>query len=340
MKKITLSCLALLLAIASWGQIMYINEDFQDTDITGGPVKLNAINFSKYNYTADMAGGQENWSAGPTVADKTNSVSVAGGSGTSQFFADSFGGQQCLATRGSANYANADTGIFFSGLDLTGQSMLYFEFEVYGGDPALAGNPAALTTTLQSWNINLNHGNSDTSYAISDSYFAAGANVASDIPFDITNGTTNPTNQTSFDMLPGQWIKISGTVDLSGKTLGTFALFQIQTNTGGFLTGNGGYTIFGLDNVYVATVPRLSNNSFELNNDIKIYPNPVKNVLKIKSKGNLNISNLTLVDVLGKTVYTSKTLHDIDVSTFAKGLYILKIDSKENGVLSKKVIIE
>lgn len=337
MKKITLSCLTFLLAIVSWGQVTYINEDFQDTDITGGAVKLHTTNFAKYNYTADMAGGQENWNANPTVADKTNSVSIAGGSASSQFFADSFGGQQCLTSRGAANYANADTGIFFSGLDLTGQSMLYFEFEVYGGNPS---DNANITPTLQSWNINLNHGNSDTSYAISDSYFAAGPNVATNIPFDITNGTTNTTNQTSFDMIPGQWIKISGSVDLSGKTLGTFALFQIQTNTGGFLTATGGYTIFGLDNVKISAASTLSNDLFELNNDIKIYPNPVKNVLKIKSKNNLDISNLSLINVLGKTVYASKTLQDIDVSTFAKGLYFLKIDSREYGVLSKKVVIE
>ena len=337
MKKITLQIVALLFAISSWGQVVYINEDFQDTDISGGAVKLNTTNFSKYNYTADMAGGQENWNAGPTVADKTNSVSVAGGSASSQFFADSFGDQQCIAMRGSANYANVDTGIFFTGLDLTGKSMLYFEFEVYGGNPA---DNANITPTLQSWNINLNHGNSDTSFAISDSYFAAGPNVATNIPFDITNGTTNLTNQTSFDIITGQWIKISGSIDLSGKTLGTFALFQIQTDTGGFLTGTGGYLIFGLDNVKVSATSTLSNESFELNNDLKIYPNPVKNVLNIKSKSNLDISNLSLVNVFGKTVYTAKTIHDIDVSTFAKGLYFLKIDSKEYGVLSKKVVIE
>ncbi|GAA4813875.1 T9SS type A sorting domain-containing protein [Litoribaculum gwangyangense] len=337
MKKITLSCLTLLLAFASWGQITYINEDFQDTDISGGVVKLNATNFAKYNYTADMAGGQENWNAGPTVADKTNSVSVSGGSAGCQFFADSFGGQQCIAMRGSANYANVDTGIFFTGLDLTGQSMLYFEFEVYGGNPS---DNANITPTLQSWNINLNHGNSDNSFAISDSYFAAGPNVATNIPFDITNGTTNPTNQTSFDIIPGQWIKISGSVDLSGKPLGTFAIFQIQTDTGGFLTAAGGYTIFSLDNVKVSATSTLSNNSFELKTDLKIYPNPVKNVLKIQSKSNLDISNLSLVNVLGKTVYTSKALNDIDVSPLAKGLYFLKINSLEYGVFSKKVMIE
>jgi hypothetical protein len=141
-------------------------------------------------------------------------------------------------------------------------------------------------------------------------------------------------------MASQQWIKISGSIDLTGKTLGTFALFQIQTNTSGFLTGSGGYTIFAIDNVKVSATATLSNDSFDLNNDIKIYPNPVNSVLKIKSKSNLDISNLSLVNVLGKTVYTSKTIHDIDVSTFAKGFYILKIDSKEKGVLSKKIIIE
>lgn len=337
MKKITLQIIALLFAMSSWGQVVYINEDFQDTDITGGAVKLNNTNFAKYNYTADMAGGQENWGDSPTVADKTNSVSVAGGSASSQFFADSFGGQQCLAMRGSANYANADTGIFFTGLDLTGKSILYFEFEVYGGNPA---DNANITPTLQSWNINLNHGNTNTSFAISDSYFAAGPNVATNIPFNITNGTTNPTNQTSFDIISGQWIKISGSIDLTGKPLGSFAIFQIQTDTGGFLTGTGGYLIFGLDNVKVSATSTLSNDSFELNNAVRIYPNPASHVLNVKTNENIKIKNLSLIDVLGKTVYKGKNTNQIHVSNFAKGIYILRVTSEENKVLSKKVIIE
>lgn len=338
MKKITLHTIAFLFIVSSWGQtVVYIDEDFQSTDISGGDVELER-GFARYNYTADIAGGEPNWNNGQTDVEITNSVSANNNSASSQFYAALVGGKQGLLMRGSANFRLAGSGFYFTGLDLTGQTTLYFEFEIWGGP---VSGDTDLPATFTDWSVHLNHGNTLNSFSLDDSWFVSGPEVTRDIPFDITNGTTNQTNVTTFDVLDGQWIKISGSINLTGKTLGNFAALQIETSTptsGGFISG--GVPIYALDNVKVTAETTLSNDSFELNNDIKIYPNPVKNVLKIKSKGNLNISNLRLVDILGKTVYASKTLHDIDVSTFAKGLYILKIDSKENGVLSKKVIIE
>jgi hypothetical protein len=334
MKKITLQIIALLFVMSSWGQtVVYIDEDFEDTDITGGNVTL-ASGFGKYNYTSDIAGGQENWAAGLTPAEKTNAVSVNTATGSGSYDASNVGGQQALLVH-AGNLANADRGIYFTGLNLTGQSIIYFEFEIWGAPSA---GDTDIPVTLTGWKINFNHGYTGTALDITESYFSAGANVTRDIPFNITIGATTTTNQTTFDIIDGQWIKISGSFDLSGKTIGDFGAFQIETDTGGFVSA--GVPIYAIDNVFVANVATLSHESFKLNSDIKIYPNPVNNVLKIKSKNNLDVSNLSLVNVLGKTVYSTKSIQDIDVSNFAKGLYVLKITSKEQGVLSKKVIIE
>ena len=46
-----------------------------------------------------------------------------------------------------------------------------------------------------------------------------------------------------------------------------------------------------------------------------------------------------MIDVTGKAVYNRSNSKTINVSNFAKGLYILKIESKEGNVFSKKVII-
>jgi hypothetical protein len=56
------------------------------------------------------------------------------------------------------------------------------------------------------------------------------------------------------------------------------------------------------------------------------------------------VKNVKLIDVTGKAVYNksntqSINTQSINVSNFAKGLYILKIESKEGNVFSKKVII-
>ncbi|MFB9057035.1 T9SS type A sorting domain-containing protein [Mariniflexile ostreae] len=335
MKKITfyLSLVMVAMVINLEAQVTYIDENFEATDISGGSVPL-ASGFPQFNYTADIAGGNENYTDA-TVTEKTNAVAIHNRSASANFVAAYVSGKQVLRVSGGANYLTDDAGVYFTGLDLTGQTVLYFSFQVLGGDKA---DGAGIETTLQSWSINLNHGNSSTGFVLSDSFFGVGTNVTTSIPFNINNDGTITTNQTSFDIIPGQWITIYGSVDLTDKTLGSFGAFQIQTDTGGFVSG--GKVIYALDNVYVATTPTLSNSSFELNNSVKVYPNPVNNILKIDNSLNVDIKQMSLVNVLGKTVYSSEYKQSIDVTLFSKGIYFLRLTSDKNGEITKKIVID
>ncbi|GHU74028.1 hypothetical protein FACS189413_18710 [Bacteroidia bacterium] len=62
------------------------------------------------------------------------------------------------------------------------------------------------------------------------------------------------------------------------------------------------------------------------NDDLQIYPNPVKDKLIINSK-QLTIQEVKIVDVSGLTVYHSSFLvdHSIDVSALPSGVYLVKI---------------
>lgn len=64
-------------------------------------------------------------------------------------------------------------------------------------------------------------------------------------------------------------------------------------------------------------------------NDLKVYPNPVKDQLNIRS-GNAAIETITIIDMLGKTILT-KTINGtqtrLDISGFSKGIYIIKATS-------------
>ena len=66
-----------------------------------------------------------------------------------------------------------------------------------------------------------------------------------------------------------------------------------------------------------------------IQNKLVVYPNPVKNELKIMNglKGN---EKAQIVDVAGKTVYSSSSItnNSIDVSNLANGIYFLKIDNQ------------
>tara|TARA_R110002049_G_scaffold73986_2_gene191122 strand:+ start:18250 stop:19755 length:1506 start_codon:yes stop_codon:yes gene_type:complete len=89
---------------------------------------------------------------------------------------------------------------------------------------------------------------------------------------------------------------------------------------------------FTVDNTVLSTENNILYNSFS------VYPNPSNNIINI-SNTNINVKNVKLIDVTGKAVYYRSNSKTINVSNFAKGLYILKIESKEGNVFSKKVII-
>ena len=67
--------------------------------------------------------------------------------------------------------------------------------------------------------------------------------------------------------------------------------------------------------------------SLQEENVVLVYPNPVENVLYLKSE--LNIDAVQIVDVLARVVYKqnieAKTETQINVSAFDKGIFYLKI---------------
>ncbi len=83
----------------------------------------------------------------------------------------------------------------------------------------------------------------------------------------------------------------------------------------------------------------LSSQEFNLNDEFKIYPNPVQNKLFIQHK-RLKDFNYTINDIQGRVVlcgrntYASST-NAIDVSDLATGIYIVKVDGVSKKILKK-----
>jgi len=77
-----------------------------------------------------------------------------------------------------------------------------------------------------------------------------------------------------------------------------------------------------------------------LNNHIKLYPNPVIEVLNIENNSSYSINKLQIYDVLGRLVLQEKNLTgQIDVSNLASGLLFVHLET-DGGVITKKVIKE
>jgi hypothetical protein len=71
--------------------------------------------------------------------------------------------------------------------------------------------------------------------------------------------------------------------------------------------------------------------------DCSIYPNPVDDILTVFSSNN-TISLIEIFDVSGKKVYSQTYRDTINVSSFSKGLYLLKIYDANKQISSFKII--
>ena len=79
----------------------------------------------------------------------------------------------------------------------------------------------------------------------------------------------------------------------------------------------------------------------DVNQSINLYPNPVSSILTLSSK-DVNMESIEIMTITGQSVYTKLAKSDfitLDVSSFTKGLYLVKILT-DNGVSLKQLIIQ
>jgi photosystem II stability/assembly factor-like uncharacterized protein len=78
-----------------------------------------------------------------------------------------------------------------------------------------------------------------------------------------------------------------------------------------------------------------SNENLQENNLMQIYPNPVKDVLNIRS--NVDVKKITVRDITGKVVLSEEVQQNIILAHLSKGIYLLQVQTAE-GVVEKKII--
>lgn len=84
----------------------------------------------------------------------------------------------------------------------------------------------------------------------------------------------------------------------------------------------------------------LSNNDFIINEDIKVYPNPVSDFLYFNNLTNRKINKILMFNGIGQLVFeTNQDINKLDMNDFKSGVYILKIfegNSETNLKIIKK----
>ncbi len=76
------------------------------------------------------------------------------------------------------------------------------------------------------------------------------------------------------------------------------------------------------------------------NTNIKIYPNPTKNILNISIKDYQNIEKLTIYNQIGQKILVSKSTNKtIDMTGFTNGMYIVEVEINSKKIRKKLLLI-
>jgi hypothetical protein len=110
-------------------------------------------------------------------------------------------------------------------------------------------------------------------------------------------------------------------------------------------TGTGALAAFGSARWVITVTGQNTLGVTEVINskDLQVYPNPVKDVLKFKFGNNLKSEGIDIFDMNGRVVTSignNKDVNEVNVSSYPKGNYILKVKANDGKVYIQKIIKE
>jgi len=202
---------------------------------------------------------------------------------------------------------------------------------VYSGIYKYMVRALVLENTPSGTYYNMSEGISDTALNVVNLSIHANAGVSSNVN-SLVNFTCAATGGTAFAWNFGD----AGT-----------STQQNPTHTYG---SNGNYTATvvvskGCNSVTLTVPVGITtglNQTTVIDNGLIVFPNPSKGKMKI-SVDNANVYDLSVINIEGKVVYKEtavKNNKEINLEGLNKGIYLLQLRDKDNGLISKKIVIE
>ena len=95
-----------------------------------------------------------------------------------------------------------------------------------------------------------------------------------------------------------------------------------------------------IDQIQILDENPLSTSSFELENNISLFPNPAQSSFRIATLNNIGIENVSIFNMLGKQVanFSQTTKDEFDISNLTSGLYLIKVIDSNGGSATKKLL--
>lgn len=81
----------------------------------------------------------------------------------------------------------------------------------------------------------------------------------------------------------------------------------------------------------------LSVDAFEIESELKIFPNPSSASINIQKPVTLEVESITIYNAIGQLLYRSEWTEKIDVSSFSKGLLFMQFQTNK-GVINKSLL--
>ena len=77
-------------------------------------------------------------------------------------------------------------------------------------------------------------------------------------------------------------------------------------------------------------------NVTEISDEVKLYPNPAKDIIKIEG---IEVAEVEVYSVLGQMVKTVRAANEIDLNGLVEGIYMLRITDVEGKVYTNKITV-
>lgn len=147
-------------------------------------------------------------------------------------------------------------------------------------------------------------------------------------------------NGTDGGSLTGSWGQSVVDLSLLGIVSGDTIKFRFEMGTDG-CNGNDGWY---LDEIYVYNClsPELAVENLSANNAVQVFPNPTTGILTIQNNKQIKLNNVQVYSVSGQLIKSfnldkAAKSSTIDLTTFAKGTYILKVNSDKESTNVKVI---
>ena len=99
------------------------------------------------------------------------------------------------------------------------------------------------------------------------------------------------------------------------------------------------WTNIDAQTVFSEDCSALNTTSFELENQIVVFPNPASQIIHIKTPNNSLAETIEIVSITGENTLSTSLKSSLNVSELASGIYLMKI-TLDDQVIIKKLIIQ